>query len=304
MPHSPKNAAAARRGRGFTLIELLVVIAIIAVLVALLLPAVQSAREAARSSQCRNHLKQIATAMHNYEETHTVYPMGSGPIPPGSGGSWGFQMHLMPFLDAETAYTTVDFDNKDCCLEIRALQTAVPRKPDPASYVFNFLICPSDPNSGILVPHASPNAYPCGDLYPGNYLGVSGSQEATPVCGAKTNGNGMLYSQSRTSPRDVADGLSQTLLIGERGLSTDRVWGWVLCGGRECEHYLSTQRGLSPGFSGNYQSGIVERYWSWHPGGAHFAMTDGSIRLLSYTMDYNLYTALSTRDGGEITGEY
>ncbi len=291
-----------RARRAFTLIELLVAIAIIAVLIALLLPAVQQAREAARRTQCRNNLKQLALGLHNYQETHGVYPMGSATPAPVA---WGYAMHLMPFLDNSTAYHLVNFETPDCCLEILALQTATPPRPDPASYVHEFLICPSDPNGGITLTSGSPGAYPCGNLYPGNYLGVSGDQAAAGTCGRTSNGNGMLFTLSSTSPRSCTDGLSNTLFVGERGIPQDRVWGWLLCGGQECEHYLSTARGFSPGQSASWSTAaIAERFWGWHAGGGQFALGDGSVRFLNYSMDTNLYRDLSTRNGAEVLGQF
>ena len=113
--------------RGFTLIELLVVIAIIAVLIALLLPAVQQAREAARRSSCKNNLKQLGIALHNYHEAHSVFPpgwtvpqfMSSGgtPVPSndhryvGHNPAWG--IYLLPFLDQAPLYNLQSFDNSD-----------------------------------------------------------------------------------------------------------------------------------------------------------------------------------------------
>jgi len=294
---------ALRRTSGFTLIELLVVIAIIAVLIALLLPAVQQAREAARRSQCRNNLKQIALAMHSYQSSQSVFPMGSS-RPTTTAGSWGYQMHLMPYLEQESAYYTVNFDNPDCCLEIRALQVATPPQPDPASFIYRFLVCPSDYNGGILLQHGSPGAYLCGDLYPGSYMGVAGDTQAAVSCSQIRNGNGMLFSLSSTRPASVTDGMSNTMLVGERGIPSDRVWGWVLCGGQECEQYISTDRGFSPGMSAAWTTGVAQRFWSWHDGGGHFALADGSVRMLNYSIDTKLYKALSTRNGGEELGDY
>ncbi len=290
------------RQRGFTLIELLVVIAIIAVLVALLLPAVQSAREAARRSQCKNNMKQVGLALHNYHGAHESFPMGNQRTQ--AGGGWGYAMHLMPFLDQEQAYYQVDFENPDCCLEIIRLQFANPPLPDPASYVFEFFICPSDPNGRQRLNHLSPGAYPCGNLYPGSYLGVSGDNPAASACGSNKNGNGMLYTLSSTRMRDVMDGTSNTLFIGERGIPQDRVWGWLLCGGEECEQYIATDRGLAPGANAPWTTGIAERFWSWHNGGAHFTLVDGSVRFLSNSMDLKLLKGISTRAGDEDGGEF
>ena len=102
-----------RRSRGFTLIELLVVIAIIAVLIALLLPAVQQAREAARRTQCRNNLKQIGLALHNYLSTHTVFPFGKGAPYVGAAGyaRWSQHAMILPYIDQAPLYNSIDFNN-------------------------------------------------------------------------------------------------------------------------------------------------------------------------------------------------
>lgn len=288
-----------RNTRGFTLIELLVVIAVIAVLIALLLPAVQQAREAARKAQCQNNLKQIGLALHNYHDQHRVFPMGSSRDMPGS---WGYAMFLLPFLDQANAFNTADFNATDCCILIRSMQTAVPPKVDPESQPYKVFICPSDPNGNKLIKHAAPNAYPCGDLYPGNYLGISGDFEAGSA--GTTSNTGTFFTRSSVSLAKMTDGASQTIIVGERGLPNDLVWGWLICGGMEYDHYVSTARGLSPGKNAPYTAGIVERYWSWHPGGAHFLFGDGRVQLLNYSMNFSTYRQLSTRAGGEVLGEF
>ena len=90
--------------RGFTLIELLVVIAIIAILIALLLPAVQQAREAARRSTCKNNLKQLAVALHNYHSRHNAFPIGDQPT---RGPCWG--MYILPDVEQTNAYNVQDW---------------------------------------------------------------------------------------------------------------------------------------------------------------------------------------------------
>src|SRR5262249_35015329 len=108
---APRSSSAARPPRGFTLIELLVVIAIIAVLIGLLLPAVQSAREAARRAQCVNNLKQMSLAVHNFESSYGAFPPGVGPYPiqTGGGGRATVAAQILPFLEQSAMYATFNF---------------------------------------------------------------------------------------------------------------------------------------------------------------------------------------------------
>ena len=293
------------RVRGFTLIELLVVIAIIAILIALLLPAVQQAREAARRMQCQNNLKQIGLALSNYHDQHLALPMGS--TSNGGKGWWGWAALILPQLELTPAYNLINFEHSDCCVYNRALQLA--SQPDAGSNPYRVLICPSDFRGGEKVTHGWANpvtpacsAYPCGDLVPGTYLGVSGDKGF--ACAGTLTGNGALFSRSSVRMAGIRDGTSQTMLIGERGLSQGMVWGWLICGGTECEQYISTEQGLSPGGDLPCSAGIIERFWSWHPGGAHFLFADGHVQMLSDSIDYATYTRLSTRAGNDLPGAY
>jgi len=222
-------------------------------------------------------------------------------------GYWGYAMFILPQLERANACNSVDFKNPDCCAEIRALQGIAPSGPareDPTSGVFSVLVCPSDPNGERRLNDGDPNAYLCGNLYPSNYLGVSGDTEAGGGCGNILNGNGMIYSLSAVRLTDALDGTSHTLLVGERGIPQDLVWGWTICGGSACDQYISTSRGLSPGADAPYTTGIIERFWSWHVEGAQFVMADASVQFLSYNIDLATYKALSTRKGGEVIGEF
>ena len=297
--------------RGFTLVELLVVIAIIGILVALVLPAVQAAREAARRMKCSNNVKQIALALHMYHDTHRVLPSGSmyaEPIGPVASGpyAWGMMALVLPYLEQGPVYDTIDFQAADCGAAVRQLQDA--GQPDPSSNPMSVFICPTDPYgfqsllSGPDPPGPLPLSGDCGLLYPGDYLGVAGDDEESPNCWGIRAGNGMFYDLSRVRLGDVVDGTSTTLMVGERGIPNDLGWGWTICGGTECEHYISTERGLSPGDDLPGYLSILQHFWSWHPGGTHFALADGSVQFLHYEIDYNAYVGLSTRNGGEVVG--
>ena len=292
-----------RRHRGFTLIELLVVIAVIGMLVALLLPAVQQARAAARRTQCKNHLKQIGLAFHNYHDVHNVLPMGSSEQSPADG-AWGMMAHVLPYLELGNTYQLIDFEASGCWTAVKRQQTTTPPQADPSSQPIQIFYCPDDFNSNAQLLSGpggpSPNTYDCGLLFPGDYLGVSGVTEGNPGCSGIVDGQGTFYSQSRTRFRDFRDGTSQTMIIGERGIPSDRGWGWYLCGGTECEHYISTERGLSAGKNVPSWQGTLRRFWSWHDGGANFIMGDGSVQFFSYSIDFNTYQHLSTRSGGEV----
>ena len=291
--------------RGFTLIELLVVIAIIAVLIALLLPAVQQAREASRRSQCKNNLKQLGLALHNYHDTMRAFPPGSLR---GSGLAWGFVCHILPYFDQSSVYNTIQFEQTDCAVFLKAQQVAF--KPDASSVLLATMTCPTDPRGGTQLLSGptgpSPATYDAGKLYPANYIGISGSQESVTWCPylGVTNGDGILYTSSRVRMAHITDGTSSTLLLGERGIMSDLGWGWPICGGTECEHYISTQRGLTPADNPPNTPNIERRFWSWHTGGTHFVLGDGSVRFLSTSIDYKTFVALSTRNGNEIVGEY
>ena len=137
--------------RGFTLIELLVVIAIIAILIALLLPAVQQAREAARRTQCRNNLKQIGLALHNYHDTFRLFPPGVIRDGQNNSEAWGWTVFILPFLEQANLYNQLDPDTYRLRDLLAGLNPTYPAPTANAAILQNPLsvfICPSDPNSG------------------------------------------------------------------------------------------------------------------------------------------------------------
>lgn len=301
------HPSAPRRPSGFTLIELLVVIAIIGVLVAILLPAVQHAREAARRSQCQNNMKQLGVALHSYHEANGCFPMGSYV----QSYAWGSLAALLPYVEQQAAFKSIDYKPTNCCAWTKLMQAA--GKPEPATVRIPTYTCPTDPATGKTLLSGPTGPLPasadCGRLYPGSYLGVSGDTGiGYPTCyftiTATTNGKGMMFTQSSTRLSHVQDGTSQTLFYGERGLPNDLGWGWVMCGGSECEQYLSTQFGLVGPHDLPTSSLTVSNYWSWHTGGLYFLMVDGSVRFLNLNISYQTLKALSTKAAKDLVGEY
>jgi prepilin-type N-terminal cleavage/methylation domain-containing protein len=236
------------RNRGFTLIELLVVIAIIAVLIALLLPAVQQAREAARRTQCKNNVKQLGLAMHNYHDTFLVFPPNSlqwgaaGNSPEWTATQHGTQLTMiLPFIDQSTVYNAINFTN------VNAEGTTINGQPIYQKVIPAF-ICPTatspnqrggdlraktnyapslgsqrmDVNGGTGCPGLFP---PHGPLIDAQYAAAGGSN-GNGYFGTGPDGHGNTMDISRISGmfargstaarlRDVTDGASNTILMGE-----------------------------------------------------------------------------------------
>ncbi len=202
-PRTPVKGPPISRRCGFTLIELLVVIAIIAILIALLLPAVQQAREAARRTSCKNNLKQIGLAMHNYQDTYRFYPpsfcIRRGEVLAGNNGSWSIHGRLLPHLEQGNAYELVDLQTAwDAQLD-----TGVPTMRIPTYQ------CPSEANDQV---RTFSDGRP--KTYPQNYGFNFGTWLVyDPATGR--GGDGAFFVNSALGPRDFLDGLSQTLMAAE-----------------------------------------------------------------------------------------
>jgi prepilin-type N-terminal cleavage/methylation domain-containing protein len=274
------------RRRAFTLIELLVVVAIIAVLIALLLPAVQQARESARRTQCKNNLKQYGIALHNYHETFHFFPIGNV-----GGKYWTFQAMILPHLEQTALYKKCNFDYWNTCFKWNVVAGPANSAVGKSLPIYG---CPSDPYSGKV--YNSPST---GPVASGSYLGVMGT--------TSTNGTGLLFSNSSTSIRHVNDGTSNTFAMGERGIPKDLYWGFFLCGygdplGKgDGDNVLTTKFGLGPGAPDGLHN---LHFWTYHTGGAHFQLADGSVRFVSNSIDFKLFQALSTVNGREVIGDF
>ena len=215
-----------QRSRGFTLIELLVVIAIIAILIALLLPAVQQARESARRTECKNHLKQLGLGLHNYHDTFTVFPFGKGPsytnlspLPPVYA-RWSQHALILPYIDQAPLYNSIDFSYPPATPGMGGIVAFMPAYSNPGlqndaasrAYI-DLFTCPSDTGGG-------------GQGWPGqnNYTGNQGGWlcDRSDVAGGANDKDpgqvqtGVFYYLSRCKMRDMLDGSSQTCFFSEK----------------------------------------------------------------------------------------
>ena len=257
--------------RGFTLVELLVVIAIIGVLVALLLPAVQAVREASRRMTCQNNFRQLGIALHNYHSQFSVFP-------PGSLNEWSWNARILPQLEQKNVYERFAF----------GLEPFEDGNNQQLAHEVPVLLCPSDPHGDSV--HESE---PLGGLRFAhtNYLGSIDS-------GSK---GGMFGYYKPTAIRDVRDGTSQTLMVGERGVVDDGedTHGWWTWGAATS---ISASQEFREG--DHSQPSDINHWWSYHSGGSQFLFVDGSVHFLPYSTDGKTFQALGTRNGGEIVGEF
>lgn len=288
---------------GFTMVELLVVIAIIGVLMALILPAVQQAREAARMVQCKNNLKNIGLALHNYHEIHSCYPPAEvHGIFPGfqphccwecAIGGWGTA--ILPQIDQANIYNTLNF-------------SANPQYASEANLTvmrmqFPMYQCPSDWYNGLTSPWEG-KEYEVTRIM--NYFAVAGDQEFSPL---KWQGvvvddlhchpnNGSFFNDSNVNQAMVTDGLSNTAVLGE-------VWGrfgnsGTPPDGRGLNFHAVTYLEKPP----NSDRSTPWFPNSFHTGGVHIALSDGGVRFVSNSINIATLKALATIKGAEKNVEF
>ncbi len=290
--------------RGFTLIELLVVIAIIAILVALLLPAVQQAREAARRSSCKNNLKQIGVALHNYHDVHncfppafvaSIQPTGEWADPTRPSG-WGWGTMLMPFIEQGALYDAVrpntePFLSGDFSAgSPEAAQRVILQQP------ISTYRCPSDPGPNINTHRSSYGT--------SNYVAIWGAHSGG---GTEGNGNGCMFYSSRINFRDILDGTSNVIVIGERALVNRAPlmpWRGAAYAGVQPTQWGSAMRAVWNSAAHRINGTDQWAFSSLHKGGAQFVLGDGSVRFISENISGVTWQLIAQRASGEVVGEF
>lgn len=314
--------------KAFTLIELLVVIAIIAVLIALLLPAVQQAREAARRSQCKNNLKQLGLALHNYHDALLVFPPGGTTCNPcskyngKSGHNW--QASILPYIDQAAIYNKLNWfmtgwpnygtGGSADSVHDTIIQTVIPAFLCPSSPLATYQGYGGTPNSGTYPWLAGEAAT--------NYVGIAG---ATPSTSPKQSRAGTFFINSKINTAKITDGTSNTMVVGEYSglakgqpkLSNDTAGGTGYCNtspwagfyddgvtysqnaGYKSVYFPPNTKWLGNGADYNTQS-----LKSPHTGGVHILMGDGAVKFLSDSISFATLQYLADIADGNVVGEF
>ncbi|QDT52851.1 Type II secretion system protein G precursor [Caulifigura coniformis] len=337
MTQKPRRSA-------FTLIELLVVIAIIAILIALLLPAVQQAREAARRTQCKNNMKQIGLALHNYHDTYRTFPIGT--IAPRNKPNW--RVSVLPYLEQGAVYNSLDFAglNNIGGFASRNAAGTFGYGTGANSILKGFKVPAFNCPSGILGATANSTPPPMNNADLGQTMDYVGVMGATPDPAGRTTGtcsvqlgyggifcnNGMLMPNIPFHIGMCTDGTTNTLLVAEQSapvagmdIRNNYFGGWAgYTSGNATTTYRDpvTLSASSQAFgtgtttvryrinSQTVSTGSDSSYDantilnSQHVGGIHGLLSDGSVRFIADIMDFGTTLRLSARDDGTPVGEF
>jgi prepilin-type N-terminal cleavage/methylation domain-containing protein/prepilin-type processing-associated H-X9-DG protein len=330
------------RRTAFTLVELLVVIAIIGILVALLLPAVQSARDAARRMQCANNAKQIGLALFNYESTHQVFPPGAGTVivpdrswQTGYGICW--RTSILPYLEELSTYDRLDLSS----VSAGDMDYGTRNVPFLADFAPSLFVCPSS-----ALPRFSLLGQTKINVLLSDYAGIAGADgndSENRFTGVNVTAfNGVLHAHSRVRVADITDGTSKTMMVAEQSawamngrgqpvdcrsggphgawigtfrLSeastgdplSDRVFNTTTIGRplgtRTCDYIADY---TSSPYWGDLVTNLDNRtpIASAHPGGAQILFCDGSVSFLTEGIEFRLFQLLAIRDSGQTKSAY
>ncbi len=325
---------------GFTAIEFVTTISIIFLLIAILLPAIRKAREAARSSQCKNNLKQIALSLHNYHDANQTFPPGyvsiMGVQEQRLNNEWGWGAFLLPYLDQSPLFLQINFEtsvNVPMSNPDNPMSSGIAFRTPNASIITNRInpyLCSID--SALVESNEYESLLKSRPYAPSSYSAITGIEWTDLPCATVVNSlkneqltltekpcspnDGAFYLNSRTRIKDIRDGCSQTLLIGEAGIRLPRrpviklpfqnqkkdVQDWRLnwagvASPLDQEQVLTA---TIEGVNRTSTDGAFKGLQSSHTGGAHAALADGSVQFLSENIDsrseapYGILQRLST----------
>ena len=306
-----------QRIKGFTLIELLVVIAIIAILIGLLLPAVQKVREASARLSCTNNLKQIALAVHGFQDSQNQIPynLSSNTYGYGDGDrSWSWLVRILPYIEQAALFSKLGQDSIGPTTAAASVPTFNSLAAMQATVIKSY-VCPSDPGGGNISRNRANGSTGSG-TGPTNYKNDAGNNWAwgsfqnTGPTGNNNGldvGNGIFYRSDNTRALQlskIADGTSNTMMIGEDLMDINTHCGWVRSNYATGTCAIPLNNALvtgQPGFNNPGDWPNVYSFRSRHTGGGNFAFADGSVKFIAQAIDLNLYRNLASHSGGEVT---
>jgi type II secretory pathway pseudopilin PulG len=329
-----------RNRAGFTLIDLIVTIVVLVILLALFLPAIVNTRPKSRRSACKNNLKQLGLALHNYHDSANTIPPGwIGPNANGTFMGWGWQTMLLPGLDQQPLYNRLNF--------------ALPLRPNSGTTgtevqtVLSALRCYADEEKGTATVAIGGTTPANGVFGRSNYVAVYGASDDPPVGPqivpwgvVPTGAGGAFHQNSSHHFKDFKDGLSNVILVGERRspatVDGDRVGGYAIWAGvpiapkqmkpnkapngtaADQQYQAYVVGDCHPATPMNYRQGTgraatvpappanlkVTGFGSSHTGGAHFLMGDGAVRFISENVSRITFRNLSTIADGNELGDF
>jgi prepilin-type N-terminal cleavage/methylation domain-containing protein/prepilin-type processing-associated H-X9-DG protein len=300
-----------RPARGLTLVELIVVLAIIAILTALLFPAIQASREAYRRAKCQNNIRQIGLALHQDHDIFGRLPSGWVTVDSNGDPGWGWGAMVLGCLDQTPPPNVVwsrgvgrgQGKGKHAKPGSGGMKIGHASNINLRETVISVFLCPSDPADEVFTLYQKghgngPKGPAMFKIARANYTGVFGTK---PIL-SNASGNGIFHENSGIRFANILDGLSNTLLVGERATRSElasqpgsATWVGAVPGAHRSPARVVGRADRVP----NDILGDFADFGSHHPFGANFVMADGAVRMISDEIDIDVYHALATRAGGE-----